>query len=263
LILLTDLSKSPAPAGLFPCRKNGCGTIPYDIILEEKNYMGMKDNKEKTKERKLTEAEIRRAENFKVKEKVILEKGYERKDLTISIAKANLVGPLLILPFAIALAAGYYLRNGGFGISKLLDENIALYFIYLVLVIVTAIPLAVIHERIHGFCWSLSAENGSKDIEYGFIKEQLTPYCTCLSPLKKPAYIIGSLMPMTILGIILGIVSIFAGNICLFVIALLQAFGGSGDILITSMLLRYKTSGKDVILMDHPTECGLVAFEKK
>ena len=182
--------------------------------------MGMKDNKEKTKERKLTEAEIRRAENFKVKEKAILEKGYERKDLTISIAKANFVGPLLILPIAIALAAGYYLRNGEFGISKLLHENIALYFIYLVLVIVTAIPLAVIHERIHGFCWSLSAENGSKDIEYGFIKEQLTPYCTCLSPLKKSAYIFGSLMPMTILGIILGIVSIFVGNICLFVIAL-------------------------------------------
>lgn len=241
-----------------------CGTIPYDMNSEENSYMGKKDNKEKTKEsRKLTEAEIRRTEIFKVKESSILEKGYERKDITISIAKANFVGLLLTLPFVIALAAGYYFRNGEFGISKLMHENLALYFIYLAIVIVSAIPLAVIHERIHGLCWSFSAENGSKDIEYGFIKEQLTPYCTCLSPLKKPAYIFGSLMPMTILGIILGIISIFIGNICLFIIAVLQTIGGSGDILITSMLLRYKTSGKDVILMDHPTECGLVAFEKK
>ena len=124
------------------------------------------------------------------------------------------------------------------------------------------IPLAVIHELIHGFFWSKGAENGMKDIQYGFIKEQLTPYCACLCPLSKKTYIIGSLMPMTILGILLGIVSIFVGQLLLLIISLLQIMGGAGDILITSMLLRYKTKGKDVVLLDHPTDCGLVAFEK-
>ena len=46
------------------------------------------------------------------------------------------------------------------------------------------------------------------------------------------------------------------------VTGLLQVMGGSGDILVSSMLLRYNTKGKDIVLMDHPTDCGLVIFEK-
>ena len=224
--------------------------------------MGQKKEKGTKEEHKLTEAEIRRAENFKVKEAAILEKGYKRKDLTISIAQANFVGVLLTLPFIVPIALAYYFRNNGFGIRTLLNENITLYFIYIAVIMVSFVPLAVIHELIHGTCWSFGAENGRKDIEYGFIKEKLTPYCTCLSPLSKPRYIFGSLMPMTLLGIVPGLISIFVGNIAVMVIALMQIMGGAGDILITSMLLRYKTQGKDVILMDHPTAVGLVAFEK-
>lgn len=214
------------------------------------------------KERKLTEAEIKRKANFKAKETVLLEKGYKRKDLTISIAKANFVGVLLTIPFIAAILAGYYLYNGHFGVLTLLKDDSPTYFIYLAVIFVSFIPLAVIHELIHGFVWSRGTENGLKDIQYGFIKEQLTPYCACLCPLSKKMYIIGSMMPMTILGILLGIVSIFTGQLLLLVISLLQVLGGAGDILITSMLLRYKTKGKDVVLLDHPTDCGLVAFEK-
>jgi len=214
------------------------------------------------KERKLTEAEIKRKANFKAKEAALLEKGYKRKDLTVSIAKANFVGVLLTIPFIAAILAGYYLYNGHFGVLTLLKDDSPTYFIYLAVIFVSFIPLAVIHELIHGFVWSRGTENGLKDIQYGFIKEQLTPYCACLCPLSKKMYIIGSMMPMTILGILLGIVSIFTGQLLLLVISLLQVSGGAGDILITSMLLRYKTKGKDVVLLDHPTDCGLVAFEK-
>lgn len=214
------------------------------------------------KERKLTEAEIKRKANFKAKEAALLEKGYKRKDLTISIAKANFVGVFLTIPFIAAILAGYYLYNGHFGVLTLLKDDSPTYFIYLAVIFVSFIPLAVIHELIHGFVWSRGTENGLKDIQYGFIKEQLTPYCACLCPLSKKMYIIGSMMPMTILGILLGIVSIFTGQLLLLVISLLQVLGGAGDILITSMLLRYKTKGKDVVLLDHPTDCGLVAFEK-
>ena len=69
-------------------------------------------------------------------------------------------------------------------------------------------------------------------------------------------------MPMTILGILAGIVSIFTGSLVLLIIAALQTIGGAGDILISAMLLFRKTKGKDVILMDHPTKIGLVAFER-
>lgn len=41
-----------------------------------------------------------------------------------------------------------------------------------------------------------------------------------------------------------------------------QTFGGAGDLLVSCMLMRYQTKGKDVIIMDHPTEVGLIIYEK-
>lgn len=210
----------------------------------------------------LTEAEIKRQELFDENEKKILAKGYKRHDLIISVLKANFVGILLTVPFIAAMVIGYYLKNGMPDIKTVMEEKPVLYFVVLFGTFVVSILLAVVHEKIHGWFWAAGAENGSKDIEFGFQKETLTPYCTCKSPLAKKTYIIGSMMPMTILGIIPGIVSVFIGSIPLLIIAILQTMGGSGDILISSMLLLHKTKDKDVILLDHPTKIGLVAYEK-
>ena len=68
---------------------------------------------------------------------------------------------------------------------------------------------------------------------------------------------------MTILGVGLGIVSIFTNFLPLLVVAVFQTIGGAGDILISCMLLFRKTKGKDIVLLDHPTKIGLVAFEKE
>lgn len=211
----------------------------------------------------LTEAEIKRQKLFDENEKKLLAKGYKRHDLIISVLKANFSGILLTLPFIAAIIAGFLLKNGVPDIDAMIRENPLLYFGMLGIIIVSTVVLAVVHEKIHGWFWSIGAENGSKDIEFGFQKENLTPYCTCKSPLSKPVYILGSMMPMTILGIILGIVSVFTGSLTLLAIAALQTMGGAGDILITCMLLFYKTSGKDVILLDHPTKIGLVVYEKE
>ena len=210
----------------------------------------------------LTEAEIKRQAAFDEKEKKLLDQGYERKDILISVVTANVAGVLLTVPFIAALIAGFLGRNGMPNFDAVMDTNPGRYFIALAICFFSMIPLALLHEKIHGWFWSIGAENGSKDIEFGFMKENLTPYCTCTSPLSKPIYILGSMMPMTILGIVLGIVAIFIGNVVLLVIALLQTMGGAGDILISAMLLFRKTDAKETILMDHPTQIGLVAFEK-
>lgn len=210
----------------------------------------------------LTEAEIKRQKLFDENEKKILAKGYKRHDLIISVLKANVVGLLLTLPFIAVVVLGFILKNGVPDFDTVLRENTVLYFVSMGIIVAASIALAVVHEKIHGWFWSIGAEHGSKDIEFGFQKETLTPYCTCKSPLSKSIYILGSMMPMTILGIVLGIVSIFIGNVVVLIIAALQIMGGSGDILISCMLLFYKTSGKDIILLDHPTKIGLVVYEK-
>ena len=211
----------------------------------------------------LTEAEIKRQAAFDEKEKKLIEKGYKRQDIVISVLTANFVGILLTLPFVAAVVAGYILRNGKPFKPDILDTQPGLYFAVLFGIIVASIVLTVLHEKIHGWFWSIGAENGAKDIEFGFQKETLTPYCTCTSPLSKSIYILGSMMPMTILGVILGIVSIFVGFFPLLIVAVIQIVGGAGDILISAMLLMRKTKGKDIVLLDHPTKIGLVAFEKE
>lgn len=211
----------------------------------------------------LTEAEMKRQAAFDEKEKKLLEKGYERKDIQISVLTANFVGILLTLPFVAAIVAGYILRNGWPDFHKVLDENSVLYFVGIGVIMVSSIVLAVVHEKIHGWFWTIGAENGKKDIEFGFQKETLTPYCTCTSPLSKSIYILGSMMPMTILGVVLGVVSIFVNSFILLAVSAIQIIGGAGDILITTMLLFHKTKGKDVVLLDHPTKIGLVSFEKE
>ncbi len=256
-------------ADLKPCKE-------FVLMSEEKNkemleQLNAAEEKASGKKTKpvtnsdghvLTEAEIKRQQAFDEKEKKLLEQGYERHDILISVVKANFVGVLLTLPFIIAVAAGFIAWNGIPDIPGLLKEKPVMYFLGLFGAFLACIPLAVLHEKIHGWFWSIGAENGSKDIEFGFMKETLTPYCTCASPLSKPLYILGSMMPMTILGVVAGIISVFTGSIVLLIISVIQIMGGAGDILISAMLLFRKSDAKETILLDHPTKIGLVSFER-
>lgn len=212
--------------------------------------------------RQLSEQEQKRVAAFALTEDKIKEKGYVRKDLTITIQKANVVGPLLVLPFMIAVCAAFILIRGMDPIMSMVREKKLIDGILLVVAGISMVPLAVVHEFIHGLSWGIFAQNHMKDIEYGFIKEMITPYCYCRAPLSKGQYIFGSMMPMTILGLGLSVLGIVFSSPALLIAGLLQLLGGSGDILITSMLLRYKTQGRDFVIMDHPSECGLVVFEK-
>lgn len=217
---------------------------------------------EENSKRQLTEKEKQRLVVFADTEEILKKQGYVRKDLTISLAKANFVGILLVLPIMILLCVIFLLVNGFAPIKDMIESHEVWTGISLVLAGLSMIPLAVIHELIHGLSWGIGAKNHMKDIEYGFIKEMLTPYCYCRSPLSKGMYLFGSMMPMTILGIVVCVFGIIFASPALMIVGLLQVVGGSGDILVSSMLLRYNTKGKDIVLMDHPTDCGLVVFEK-
>ncbi|MBR4557596.1 MAG: DUF3267 domain-containing protein [Clostridiales bacterium] len=227
--------------------------------------MGEEDNKIKAAEnskRQLTEKEKQRLVKFAATEEELKNKGYTRKDLTISLTKANVVGMLLVLPIMAVLCIVFLAFHGLTPIKDLIETHDLWTGLSIVLAGISIVPLAVIHELIHGLTWGIGAKNHMKDIEYGFIKEMLTPYCYCRSPLSKGMYLIGSLMPMTLLGTVVCIFGIIFASPALMLTGLLQVMGGSGDILVSSMLLRYNTKGKDVVLMDHPTECGLIVFEK-
>ena len=209
------------------------------------------------KQRKITEAEKRRAERFRIKADALKNEGYEESSHTIDIIKANIFAVMIMLPFAAMIAVPYLVRHGIDGIGSFKE-----YLLYLILFIVLTAVEMVIHEAIHGLTWGLLSPDGFSTIEFGFIKEYLTPYCYCGSPLTKGQYLAGSIMPTIFLGFIQGLIAIWTGNLMIFILSMILMFGGGGDFLVDYLLLRYKKKHKTLIMMDHPTELGFVTFEK-
>ena len=212
------------------------------------------DLKEKEKKRELTEAEKRRLENFEDVKYDLTKAGYRSHEYTISIVKANIFGVVLAIP-VFALGYSLFIMRNGF-------DSITLSIRELVLFIVGLIVLTVLHEFLHGFVWGLYSEHYYKDIEFGFMKQYLTPYCTCTMPLRRGPYIAGALMPLIALGILPTIASIFNGSYLMLVMGLIMIVAAAGDIMIVWEMLKYKTTSKDVLYLDHPTMGGGVVFER-
>ena len=220
--------------------------------MKERKIAGNRDEKEKSRE--LTPAEEKRLLRFEELSDRLIGQGYRRVELTVSIVKANIFAVVLLIPLLIAGGWLFFLRNqsmsGGLGkMNPLLFA--ALFF-----------AMIVVHELIHGLSWSLFAENHWKDIEFGFMKQYLTPYCTCGVPLKKGSYIFGALTPLVLLGILPMIAGILTNSLGLLLLGVIMADAAAGDILIVWKILRYRSEAGTIVYIDHPTQAGGVIFEK-
>jgi len=208
-------------------------------------------------ERKITEAEKKRAARFQEKADILKSQGYEESVHTVDIVKANIYAMLIMLPFVAIIAVPYLIMHGIPQRGSFSD-----YLINLSLFIFLSMAEMAIHEGIHGLTWGLLSPDGFSTIEFGLIKEYMTPYCYCGTPLMRGQYILGSMMPTLVLGFLQGIIAILTGNFLILVLAVFLMIGGGGDFLIDWLLIRYKKKRETLILMDHPTELGFVAFEK-
>ena len=221
--------------------------------MKEKNsVLGNRDEKEKSRE--LSPAEERRLRRFEELSEELTGQGYRRVELTVSIVKANIFGVVLLLPLLIVGIGLFFLHNhsvsGGLGMLNP------------ILFLVLLFALIVVHELIHGLSWSLFAEHHWKDIEFGFMKQYLTPYCTCGVPLKKGAYIFGALMPLILLGILPMIAGILTESFGVLLLGIIMADSAAGDIMIVWKILRYRSEAETIVYIDHPTQAGGVIFEK-
>ena len=211
---------------------------------------------EEEKNRKLSAKEQRRLNVFEETCERLSQEGYKKTDLTIGIVKANLFVFLLAIP---VIAIGVLLFAWRNPISLLMPTSQGS-----LLFIVLFVVLIVVHELIHGLTWSVYAEHHFKDIEFGFMKELLTPYCTCTTPLPKKHYILGALMPCIVLGIIPTAIGILIGSSLLFWIGIVMILSAGGDIMIVWKVMKFKgqDESKEILIYDHPTQAGSVIFEK-
>ena len=205
----------------------------------------------KEEERKLSAAEQRRADALEELSRKLEEEGYTRKEKTVSIIRANVISVVAMIP---VFAIGMYLF---FRINAPERIDFNSLFVFAVMLV-----LVVVHELLHGATWALFSENHWQDIEFGFMKELLTPYCTCRVPLKRSAYLAGSLMPLIVLGIIPFFISLFNGSFNLLMISLVMMLAATGDIIVSIMMVAYRSEASEIIFLDHPYKAGFLVFER-
>ena len=221
-------------------------------MREKKPVRGNTDEQEKN--RKLSEAEQRRLRAFEALSETMLSQGWRRKELTVSIVKANIFAVALLIPLLI-LGIGLLLLRGPDWQEGFRSLNPLLFLVLFV-------ALIVAHELIHGLSWSIFTPRHWKDVEFGFMKQYLTPYCTCRVPLAKGQYIFGALMPLVLLGLIPMLAGILTGSISLMLLGVVMTDSAAGDILIVWKILRYRSDAGEIVYVDHPTQAGGVIFER-
>lgn len=215
----------------------------------------MKKMKEE-KDRKLSEKEQRRLAVFEKTCERFQQQGYKMTNLTIGIVNANLSVMLLAIPIVAIGVLLFVWKNP----IELLRPNLQGSLLFIVLFVV----LIVAHELIHGLTWSLFSEHHFKDIEFGFMKEFLTPYCTCTIPLSKSQYIWGALMPCILLGILPTALGILLGSSLWFWIGIVMILAAGGDIMIVMKVMAFKKQNEsnEILVYDHPTQAGSVILER-
>ena len=69
-------------------------------------------------------------------------------------------------------------------------------------------------------------------------------------------------MPMLALGILPTVLGILFGNALLFWIGILMILSSGGDLLIVLQILLYKSPASEKLFLDHPTQAGVVVYER-
>ena len=172
---------------------------------------------------------------------------YSREKITVSVLKANLYAVILILPILVLYFFPYYLIWGSF-------QPIEIDGVLTIIMIIAGI---VIHELLHGLSWALFAKNKFKSIKFGIIWKFLTPYCHCKDPLTVKHYIIGTITPFIVLGLIPVIFAIFINSTFLLSFGAFFTIAAGGDIYMAYLL---RNENKDSIIQDHPSEVGCYIY---
>ncbi len=160
------------------------------------------------------------------------------------------------LPFAVAAVGEVGLFAavwGGAPIKAAADILLPWYFLPIFVVGI------IIHELIHAVSWMIAGKLSFKQMKFGFQLKTLTPYAHCTVPIKKSAYVFGTLMPAIILGLIPFVAALRDGNGWILIIAVLFTFAAVGDFLIVWLI---RTVAWDALVEDHPENAGCFVYEK-
>ena len=172
-----------------------------------------------------------------------------KRDLSISIARANVVVMFITIPVVLLQFAIFILLHGMEDLEPTWNS---------VVLIVLVLLGVVIHELIHGISWVIFGHKPFSAIRFGFQWKTFTPYAHVKEPIEVNAYRLGAFLPGFILGILTYILSLALGDGNLFWFSLVHTSAAGGDWLIL-WLIRKVQAGMQV--EDHPTHAGCYVLE--
>lgn len=201
------------------------------------------------KQKKVSKAKQRIVDNYERQKADFEQRGYKEYSEVFSAAKANAMVFVTSFPVALILILIWVLADRGPIWTA--DLN---FILVLALVLVTA----YIHEVLHGVGWCLGTKEKWKSIYIGMMWSSLTPYCHCKEPLEPGKYLFGCMLPGTLLGLGIYVAAFVTGNNFFLWVSLFNVLAAGGDLLIAWYARKYRTG----YVLDHPTECGFVIFQK-
>ena len=206
--------------------------------------------------RELTEKEKKRAAKVAETRAEMEKAGWKAQEVTLSVVRANVYALLWLIPFAVLFIALFVMMGHRFHWDP--EEFASL------LLFAAAMMISIfVHEELHGLTWGMFASQHFKSIEFGFIKEMATPYCSCTEPLRRGSYLLGAFMPCLLLGLVPCVAAVFSRQVFMLAFGLIMIGGAGGDLTIMLKMLTFKENKREVLYLDHPTECGFIALTRE
>jgi hypothetical protein len=170
-----------------------------------------------------------------------------KRDLSISMARANVVVLSLSIPISIAQYAIFLLSA--------VSIEISLNPIVLLIAIILGI---VVHEVIHGLSWVIFGRKPLSMVKFGFQWKTVTPYAHLKEPIEVNVYRLGTFLPGFLLGILPYILSLLLNDANLFWYSIVHTAAAGGDWLVLWMLRDVRGG---MLVEDHPTNAGCYVIE--
>ena len=175
-----------------------------------------------------------------------------KRDLSISMLRANVLALLIMIPVAMLQFSLFALWNSKGEVSVTLNLlNLSIFM----LIVLASI---VVHEFIHGLAWVVFGKMPFSAVHFGVQWNALTPYAHLKEPIEVQVYRIGGFMPGFILGVLPFLLSLILGNGGLLWFGVLQTAAASGDWLILWLLRKVKSG---TLVEDHPSRAGCYVYE--
>jgi len=170
------------------------------------------------------------------------------RDATISLAKANVIGFLLLPVTALFMIVPFWILWGkealGSGFMSMKNWYISLPVFFLVI---------VMHELLHAVGYIQFGKATRNDIQFGMNWKALTPYAHCKAIMSARAYRIAVLLPGLLLGILPFFIAMIFGSGTLVVWGFLLTAAAGGD---ASILWAIRDVLGTEHIRDHPSRAG-------